>query len=356
MALEWFKSYLTERKQFVLYNDVKSDVKEITYGVPQGSVLGPLLFILYTNDIPYCLKTCKCILFADDTTVYVSGHRKSSLFTDMKNDLDSLIDWFRANKLSLNISKTNYVLFRPDKRMKMIDHEDVDKYNLTFGNDVLEEKYVVKFLGVKIDNHLKWNDHCKSLCSRLASSLYILRNVKHTLPTRIMKTLYYSFFYSHLQYGVLLWGSSTTAENINRICVMQKKAIRIVTNSNYNDHTAPLFKELNILNIDDIIKVELAKYMYKFTNNILPLELTKFLKRGNEIHGYATRQENPISIKRNFAPLDHCFLTKAPEVWKKLDRTKKESKSLKNFIANLKKDKTEKYCCLLYTSPSPRDS
>ena len=83
-ALEWFRSYLTNRKQFVMYNNVKSDVEEITCGVPQGSVLGPLLFILYTNDIPKCMKNCKCILFADDTTVYVNGHRKSSLFIDMK--------------------------------------------------------------------------------------------------------------------------------------------------------------------------------------------------------------------------------------------------------------------------------
>jgi len=227
--------------------------------------------------------------------------------------------------------------------MKMIDHDDNSMYNLNFGNNVLEEKESVKFLGVTIDKHLKWNDHCKSLCSRLASSLYILRNVKHTLPTKIMKTLYYSFFYSHLQYGVLLWGSSASVENINRLRIMQKKAIRLVKNAKYNDHTSPLCKELKILNIDDIIEIEHAKYMYKFNHNILPLELTKFLKRGNEIHGYATRQENPISVKRNFAPLDHSFLTKAPAVWKKISKNVKDSKSLNNFIAKTKKEMFEKY-------------
>ncbi len=117
---DWFKSYLQNRQQYVKYKNFNSIPLNVDCGVPQGSVLGPLLFILYTNDLPNCLSQTKGILFADDTTIYVSGDNKRSMFNDMRSDLEELIEWFRANKLSLNIAKTNYVLFIPP-RLKLID-------------------------------------------------------------------------------------------------------------------------------------------------------------------------------------------------------------------------------------------
>ena len=206
IALDWFRSYLENRKQYVLYNNVKSDIQEISYGVPQGSVLGPLLFILYSNDVPNCLENSKCILFADDTTVYISGHSRDILYSDMKSDLDKLIEWFRANKLSLNIQKTDYVLFRPTEKMKMIDDDDATEYGLVFGGDKLEQKDEFKFLGITIDKKMNWSAHCKKLCSKLASSMYIFRNAKKILPTYVMKTLYYSFFLLTLAVWGLVMG------------------------------------------------------------------------------------------------------------------------------------------------------
>ena len=344
IALEWFRNYLTNRKQFVTYNNVKSDVCDITYGVPQGSVLGPLLFIIYSNDIPNSLKNCKCILFADDTTVYVSGHRKSNLFADMKEDLENLIEWFRANKLSLNILKTNYVLFRPNNKVKMMDHDDTSNYDLVFGNDKICMKSDVKFLGVLIDQHLNWSAHCKSLFAKLASSLYLLRKVKNILDVNTMKTLYYSFFYSHIHYGILLWGTSTYKNNIDRIRILQKKAVRHVINAKYNEHSAPLFQKLSILNIDDLIESELCKYMYKFDRSILPVSLNSLLTRSYELHSYSTRNNNdPISIKRNLAALDHSFLAKAPVLWKNVDKEMKKSKSIKDFSLKFKNKKIHLY-------------
>ena len=104
LSLEWFKSYLFQRKQYVTYKNNSSEMLNIDCGVPQGSVLGPLLFIIYSNDLPKSIKTCNSILFADDTTVCKVGSDINQLFTDMMSDLTLLIDWFRANKLSLNVS------------------------------------------------------------------------------------------------------------------------------------------------------------------------------------------------------------------------------------------------------------
>jgi retron-type reverse transcriptase len=120
VALEWFRSYLTNRRQYVQVNDNRSQIDTITYGVPQGSVLGPLLFIIYTNDLPRNLKTVKSILFADDTTIYQSSNNTEKLYKAMNEQLKILEDWFKANKLSLNASKTNYILFR-NKNMELND-------------------------------------------------------------------------------------------------------------------------------------------------------------------------------------------------------------------------------------------
>ena len=133
-ALDWFRSYLTDRKQYVKYNNTKSSIKTLPCGVPQGSVLGPLLFIIYTNDLPNCLKVTKTILFADDTTIFLSSQNKQFLYESVNKDLHSLNEWFQTNKLSLNVSKTNYVLFNNTRV------DNADNFSLTIANESIERK------------------------------------------------------------------------------------------------------------------------------------------------------------------------------------------------------------------------
>lgn len=139
MALEWFRSYLNNRKQFVQYKSAKSLTHTILCGVPQGSVLGPLLFIIYTNDLPNCLVHSKAILFADDTTIYLNSDNILNMFNYINHDLESLSDWFRANKLSLNVGKSNYIIFRQNSN-PIANHLKVH-----IGQDTIEPKNVVKF-------------------------------------------------------------------------------------------------------------------------------------------------------------------------------------------------------------------
>ena len=151
LSLDWFISYLKNRKH-VTYMVSNSDTRTVECGVPQGSVLGPLLFIIYTNDLPNCLNITKAILFADDTPVYMTANNMKHLYTIVNHELDNLTDWFRANKLSLNISKSNYMLFSHL-------HKELINTEIKLGNTTIPKIKCVKFLGLLIDENLKWDEH-----------------------------------------------------------------------------------------------------------------------------------------------------------------------------------------------------
>ena len=189
LPLEWFKSYLSGREQIVSYKNTNSDPALVTTGVPQGSVLGPLLFIIYANDLYASIKHCKIISFADDTTVFLSGVDQLQLINKMEIDLGILADWYIANRLCLNSNKTKSLMFR-NKSIPL-------QCNLTslkvHGSDIslVDE---TKFLGIIVDKHLDWGKHLDSLRKTLSSVLYILRTCKNILKKNILKAVYFSLF------------------------------------------------------------------------------------------------------------------------------------------------------------------
>ena len=338
---DWFKSYLQNRQQYVKYKSYNSVSLNVDCGVPQGSVLGPLLFILYTNDLPNCLSKTSSILFADDTTVYISGENKKSMFHDMKTDLEELIEWFRANKLSLNLSKTNYVLFVPPK-LKLRDNTPKSQCILKFGNEEIVQKPNTKFLGIEMDEHFNWFAHYKSLNSKLSRAIYTLNRVKHILPIESMKMLYYSLFHSHLTYGLLLWGPNIKTDLLNKIFLKQKRLIRIVHNAKYNIHTDPLFKESKILKLNEMIECEILKLVYLYTKDQLPMPLMNVFSYN--VITYSTRQKNvPLKRKCNYDPLSKSFIAKGPKLWDDIPNDIKNCTHVKSFCSRLKKIMLEKY-------------
>ncbi len=158
---------------FVQYRDTNSEHRDVTCGVPQGKVLGPLLFIIYTNDLPNAIEHSHCILFADDTSIYCSSNNLATLRSDFEKDMGSLSGWFCANKLSLNISKTNFLLFKP----KHI-HQVLDVDELTIGDRVIKRVRTTKFLGLYIDDGLEWGDHIEHVAKKVSSGSYAIRTAK----------------------------------------------------------------------------------------------------------------------------------------------------------------------------------
>ena len=212
LCLNWFKSYLSNRKLQVkckvdITGNVKySDTYNVDYGTPQGSCLGPLLFLIFCNDINLHLAFMNVIQFADDTTLYLSKKNLKYLQWCVECDVQSIIDWFMANKLTLNLSKTICIVFNPPGRKKI-------SVELEFGDMKLKSSEVTKFLGVWIDSCLNWNEHLKQLMIKLKRNLDLLKNSKNFLPKHGMKLLYYAQFCSHLSYGISIWGCMIKKNN-----------------------------------------------------------------------------------------------------------------------------------------------
>ena len=195
--LKWFESYLTNRKQYVFYNGVSSDMKTITCGVPQGSVLGPLLFLLYINDLPNISTKLIFFLFADDTNIYYESNDLKSLEKIVNQELKKLSLWLNLNRLALNVSKTNFVIFR--SHQKMPDHN----VTLLMNNKALQQKDHVKYLGVLLDQHLDWKYQIKNVALKVSRGLGIIAKLKPFLKEKLIRTIYFSVVYSHLYYGIM---------------------------------------------------------------------------------------------------------------------------------------------------------
>ena len=202
IAHKWFNSYLSNRKQYVKYMEARSELMNDTCGVPQGSVLGPLLFIIYTNDVAKCLSHSNAIMFADDTTVYVSSADKMRLYSYMNEDLHTLNDWFKANKLSLNVNKTVCMFFSNNIK----PNKETCKFKI--GDSEIKEVDHFKFLGLIIDSNLKWQNHIEHCKAKISSSRYIINQVKNVLPINQLLILYITLIQPYLEYGIVLWGGT----------------------------------------------------------------------------------------------------------------------------------------------------
>ena len=330
MALEWFRSYLSNRKQYVSYKGIDSTLSDITCGVPQGSVLGPLLFIIYTNDLPNALIHSRSILFADDTTIFYSSPNIHIVFENIKQDLANLTEWFRANKLSLNVNKTNYMIFSRTLH-------NVPDHTLTIETETIQRVESTKFLGIIIDESLSWSEHLNFTRKKISSGIYAINASKHLLSQQHLKTVYYTLIHPYLNYGTILWASSSKT-HMRKLQIMQNKAIRAITLSKYNASASPIFKTLGILPVDDIYKFQLSTFMYMHVAHMLPASLMDFFTPNINVHDHNTRHRLDPHVRNSNSLLTvQSFLHKAPEIWYQLPQTIKQSITKISFMTKMRK-------------------
>lgn len=286
--LQFFKSYLTSRMQYVEINDYQSKSMAISTGVPQGSILGPLLFLIFMNDIPSSSQAFNFLLYADDTTLLSTVDCNLGLNASeniINRELSKIYTWLICNKLTLNISKTKFMIF--DRRNR-IPPTGIPK--LCIDKNQIERVNNFNFLGLHIDHNLSWKTHTNILSTKISKYCGIFNKLKRYLPPNILRTLYCSLVCSLLNYGILVWGFVS-----NRLEKLQKKIIRIISNSKFNAHTEPLFKRLNLLKVKDLFKLNVLKFYFKHQNSTLPAYFMSFtFVSGNQTHQYNTRHSQTL--------------------------------------------------------------
>ena len=253
-------SYLTDRFQFVEFNRYKSTYLPISTGVPQGSVLGPLLFLIYINDLPLMSNIFSMLMYADDTTLHcnIDQHVNEN---DIHVELAKLSEWLGANKLALNISKTKFMVFHTSNKA-------VKYPNLKINSTDIEQVFEFNFLGVMFNSQMNWNTHINYIASKISRTVGILYRLKDIYPQSVLLTLYNTLILPHFHYCLLLWGSSIK-EN-HPLHMLQKKAVRIIDNSHYIAHTEPICKVHRLLKLPDMFSIALWKFYHKLMNNKLP--------------------------------------------------------------------------------------
>jgi hypothetical protein len=288
MELKWFSSYLTDRKQCVDINGTLSDSNEIKISILQGSILGPILFLCYINDL-HTVTDLLMLMFADDTFCVKSDTDLDRLIQYVNGEINKMAVWFRANKLAVNVNKTKFMIFRSvgkkvnnnisdliydeNEPNKPINPQLITRLERYHNNHENKDCRAYKLLGIYFDEHLTLNFHVNNLCKKLTRSMYCIRQAKNLLNTRSLKSLYYALVHSHLTYCPSIVGI-TNNKNIKQITVIQKKAIRVISKSKYNEHTNPIFKSLRILPYDKIILQNKLHFMHSIEYDYAPRSFT----------------------------------------------------------------------------------
>jgi hypothetical protein len=335
VANKWIYSYLQDRLQYVTVNNINSSKQTVRCGVPQGSVLGPSLFILYVNDMCKASNILKAILFADDTNLFLSGYNIKNLCDLVTNELSNLNQWFTVNKLSLNVNKTNFMVFS-----KKNTAED---YTVSINNTNIERVYVTKFLGVNIDAQLNWADHINMVKSKIAKNLSIMYKLKYTLNNGALYSLYCTLILPFLNYCNETWGNNYYVK-LQPLVTIQKKAMRIIEKTEYRAHTTPIFLKYKTLKLVDLIKFNSLCFMFKVHINAVPNSLAKYFCRINKLHDHGTRHCNDLQIQfcrskqKSFA-----MSIVGPKMWLQLRQFLKSLPNVYTFKKHYKNSLIEEY-------------
>ena len=280
-------------------NEIRSKTFEVKFGTPQGSCLGPLIFLIFCNDLHLNLQHTNCIQFADDMTLYMGSKHLRYLKYCLEEDLRSLHDWFNANKLTLNIDKMVGLLFSPNGIKPKI------KIELNSVEIPMLES--VKFLGTWVDQNLNWKTHVDKLILRITSRNALLKRGKRMINQHALKTMYYAQIHSIIQYGIVIWGNMISKSQLHKLQKVQNVSVRQLDNKL---HTDEIYKKNKIPKIGQLIKIENAKIWHKQQSNTLPHRLQTVITLDHcnmdlhRQHRYCTRNKTlprqPIARSQHY--------------------------------------------------------
>ena len=284
-ARNWLATYLSDRTQVVDYNSVISPKAPISYGVVQGSILGPILFLVYINDLTSLFKPNQCFLYADDTTLYFESDCATKLVSGINELLDKAYTWFNSNRVSVNHSKCKYMFFNCNQK---------DLPPVVLGREQLLEVQTFKFLGLIIDNRLTFKNHMESLLLRCKTSLTILSILKHLVSENCIKLVYFAFFQSIIEYCCEIFGHRSQGF-FARIDRTQNKAIKIMFGSNCNVERA--LKSNNILRFKELVRRKTSLFMFDVYHASLPKRLQSLFVCNRDVLCRSSKFSNNFKVQ-----------------------------------------------------------
>ena len=271
LMLKWLKNYLTDRYQCTLANNIVSDKQLITCGVPQGSVCGPLLFLIYINDLASVLEYCKVSLYADDTVIYLAKQNVNDALELVQKDLNNLSEWCTRNKLTINSKKTKYCIYGMRSNIKK---SKTTNTVLSLNNNILDRVCSYKYLGFILDDHLTFNKHISELCKLVSHKLYLLAKIRRYITTEACINIFKTMILSLLEYGDVIF-SGTSVRNLSSIDRLFYRGLRICLNFNFTLSKEDVCNECHISTLGARRNLHLLLFMHHFKN------CEKMLKNSN---------------------------------------------------------------------------
>ena len=329
--LAWFRSYLSNRVQYCRVNGVDSQIENIDIGVPQGSCLGPLLFLVYINDLPRAVKNSTISMYADDTSLCFKSKDLSRLNEALNEDLSCLDAWLINNKLSLNVAKTQSMLVSTKVKRKTLDRSS-QHLQVKINGTELEVVSKIKYLGVLLDNSLDWKDQVQAVSLKVSRGLGILKHAKKFLSFSALTSLYTSIVEPHFRYCCSVWGCAGTTE-INRLQKLQNRAARIVTNSSFDTLSNKLMEKLGWKTINELIDIESKTMVFKSLNELAPPYLRSLFRKNSQSTSYRLRNTSTDLRLPKIGTENgkKSFSFRGAKLWNSLSANCKQAASLSTF-------------------------
>ena len=323
---DWFVSYLSNRVQKVRIGQNASSSLPVLRGVPQGSTLGPLLFLIYINDIYRLSSEFESILYADDCNIFFKA-TNLNVSAVVNSSLEMLSNWFACNQLALNTTKTNYMIFSGRRRFQ------VD--NISINGTDIHKVSQCRFLGIVLDDKLSWRPHIQFALRKISRSIGILRKVNRHLSRNFMLQLYNSFILPYLQYGITAWGSASKT-SVNSLFLYQKKAIKVALNVPTRTSTTEIFENTKFLSIFELYKLYVAIFMFRFQNSFLPPCFDQYFVSHTHSHGTRNSSNYVLPLfSTNYC--QQSILFQGPKLWSTLPYEIRTSSSLPIFKKQLRR-------------------
>ena len=327
-SFNWFKSYLDNRMQKCFVNGSLSDSQPLICGIPQGTILGPLLFLLYINDLPNCLANAHPRMYADDTHLTFASNDVAHLEENMNDDLDKITEWLTANNLTLNSSKTEFMLIGSRQRLNTFNRLP----SFTIDGNSIKQVESTKSLGVYIDENLTWNTHIRHISKKIASCIGTLKRSRSFVPFETLLCIYNTLVQPHFDYCSVVWGNCNKSLSI-KLQKLQNRAARILTSSSYDANADDLFVKLGWQKLNLQRDLKTATMVYKSLNGLAPDYLKSMFTNRSAISTYSLRNcEGKLAVplpRTNF--LKNSFSYNGALLWNSLPINLRQAQSLASF-------------------------